>query len=134
MSRKFMYLFLAATFAMYPVAFPVKAMAAAKALSDAEMDQIAAGTQQDDQAGDWVLAALNQKSHKKNKLDIDSESQSNIKAVSNANTVDSAVAVQTNISNATEGAVDMNQSNTAAVTNVATKDTVSFSETKHKSQ
>jgi|GEM_PF-2611611 len=71
--------------------------AAGAVLSDKQMDEV--------NAGDWVVltdADGNQTTsdvyHTNNTLDLYSQSQSEIKAVSNANAVDSAIAVQNNIS------------------------------------
>lgn len=71
--------------------------AAGAVLSDKQMDEV--------NAGDWVVltdADGNQVTsdvyHTNNTLDLYSQSQSEIKAVSNANAVDSAIAVQNNIS------------------------------------
>jgi hypothetical protein len=87
------------------------------ALSDAEMDEIA--------AGEWVLA-YEPAAKDKNLLKIEDGSQAEIKAVNNVNTVDSAAAVQNNISNAVEGALDTNQGNNATVQNASEKDTFSL--------
>ena len=107
--KKFIAMMLALSFAAYPISVHASD---AVALSDAEMDEIA--------AGEWVLAkgeANGKKSSKFNMLKVESESQANVKAISNANAVDSAVNVQTNVSNAAEGAIDVNHSNEATATN-----------------
>ena len=130
--RKIALLILAVMFAAYPIA----SYADNVALTNDQMDEIAAGELDDTTAGDWVTLASAEedtvegqgaggykKGGDKNILKIESESQSQIQAVSNANVVDSGVAVQSNIANATDGAVDMNQSNTANVSNVSEKDT-----------
>lgn len=67
--------------------------AAGVALTDSEMDQVA--------AGDWVVIPSGFEAvdvyNNNNTLDLEDEAQSTIQAVNNANTVDSAIAVQTNI-------------------------------------
>jgi len=101
---------------------PVMSYAATATLSDSEMDQVA--------AGDWVIltdSAGNQTVadvyHTNNTLDLSDEAQMELQAVSNANTVDSAIAVQTNITSVTgqepSPNVAINQSNAADITNYA---------------
>ena len=102
--KKLMAILLTIAFAAYPI----PSFADGIALTDEEMDQIA--------AGEWVLAKAPKKT---NKLEINEESQSDLTGVSNANTVDSAVASQHNVANAVDGVVDVNQSNQANVTNAA---------------
>src|SRR3972149_8698303 len=121
--KKIFSLLLALTFAAYPVS----GMAAqAVNLSDTEMDEIA--------AGEWALEPevafyQNQSnSTKKNVLKVEDNSQSEITGVSNANAVDSAVAVQSNISNQTEGLLDVNQSNGATVENHSQTETTTIKE------
>lgn len=68
--------------------------AAGVALSDTEMDGIT--------AGDWVVIDPSTQEavdvyYNNNTLDLEDESQKEIQAVNNANAVDSAIAVQTNI-------------------------------------
>ena len=73
------------------------------ALTDDQMYEIA--------AGDWVVLARRQRAKHvffdENELKAEGSAQMELKAVNNANTVDSAAAVQTNVSNATQGIVDM---------------------------
>jgi len=103
------------------VAYPLPSFAGGVALTDEEMDQIA--------AGEWVFAKNTGGPVKTNKLEVNNEAQSNLKGVSNANTVDSAVAGQYNVSNAVEGVVDIGQSNISNVTNAAVADTSSYKKT-----
>jgi len=95
--------------------------AAGAVLSDKQMDEV--------RAGDWVVltdADGNQTTsdvyHTNNTLDLYSQSQSSIKAVSNANAVDSAIAVQNNVSrvsgdNTPTSNVAVNGSNSADISN-----------------
>jgi hypothetical protein len=97
------------------------ALAAGKVLSDSAMDQV--------NAGDWVV--LNPGSgnetvadvyYTNNTLDLLNQSQSEINALSNANAIDSAVAVQANVARISSGNspsenVEVNGSNYADVTN-----------------
>ena len=78
------------------------AFAANVTLSDKQLDQVA--------AGDWVVLPTGEEEEgvsvadvysSNNTLDLSDESQTNIQAVSNANVVDSAVAVETNIASVT---------------------------------
>jgi len=68
-------------------------MAAGISLSDAELDEIA--------AGDWVVIdpdtqeVVDMIHYSNNDINLEDESQMEIQAVNNANAVDSAVAVQT---------------------------------------
>ncbi len=89
--KKTIFIMLAIIFGMAPVSF------AATALSDQELDQVS--------AGDWVVLEEGQSVedvfHSNNTLDLEDSSQMEIQAVSNANAVDSAIAVQTNIATVT---------------------------------
>ena len=129
MNKKLTNIFLAVAFAAYPLAVPLQVLAAeGVALSDKEMDEIA--------AGEWVLASNSHSESESestnNSLKVKGESQSEIQAVSNSNIVDSAAAIQHNIANATEGAVDMQQNNDATVTKTNAVDTVDLVETFNK--
>ena len=126
---------LALIFAVYPMTFSIpRTFADAVALTDNQLDGIAAGD------GEWVLAQLDHSKEdadlqdkedgkgmgKSNELRVQGESQSELKAVSNANTMDSAVAVQSNITHSTDGAIDVNQTNNAEMKNETPKDTFSI--------
>ena len=102
------------TLGLAPVSF------AATVLTDSQMDQVS--------AGDWVVLTdssgnqtVEDVYYNNNTIDLFNESQKDLKAVSNANAVDSAVAVQTNISSVTGGTpinnVGVNGSNTATIYN-----------------
>jgi hypothetical protein len=96
------------------------AFAGGVVLSDKAMDEIA--------AGEWVVIEDSEGNEEVvdvhfngNDIDLEDESQMNLMAVNNANVVDSAVAVQTNIARV-EGPdpvinTGITQSNTATVTN-----------------
>lgn len=111
--KKTLAILFALTLGLAPVSF------AATALTDSELDQVS--------AGDWVIltdASGNQSVEdvyaSNNTLDLQDESQKELKAVNNANAVDSAVAVQTNIASV-EGAptnnVGVNGTNEADIIN-----------------
>ena len=78
-------------------AYPMAVYAEGVALSDQEMDEIA--------AGDWVILTEGQSVeevwYNGNDIELNDEAQTSVQAVSNANAVDSAVAVQTNIASVT---------------------------------
>jgi len=111
--KKLIALLVAVMFAGY-----TPALYAAEALSDADMDEIA--------AGEWVILEEGQTvesvHYNNNDIKLQDESQKEIQGISNANAVDSAVAVQTNTASVTEGNaptenVEVNQSNTANIAN-----------------
>jgi hypothetical protein len=94
----------------------VNASAATKALSNKEMDQVT--------AGDWVVLNNADGSQSvadvyttNNTLDLLEQSQSSIKAVSNANVIDGAAAVQSNVISASGSAVNINGANNAELMN-----------------
>ena len=92
------------------------AFAAGVAMSDKEMDEVA--------AGDWVVLqpgeTVEDVYYTNNNLELKDDSQTSLQAVSNANSVDSANAVQSNISSVTGDfpvMANSNQKNEAHVTN-----------------
>ncbi len=98
-----------------------EAFAAVATLSDSEMEEI--------NAGEWVVIdpqtqAVVDVHYSSNDIKLSDESQTELKAVNNANAVDSAIAVQTNIARTTAGDpleaienIGVNQSNTALLLN-----------------
>ena len=102
--NKILAVLLAAMLGFAPVSF------AATTLTDKQLDQVNAGDYVILQPGETVedVYASN------NTIDLKDSSQTNIQAVSNANVVDSAVAVQTNI------ATNVGVAGTIAHSNVAT--------------
>ncbi|MDD5669215.1 MAG: hypothetical protein PHE58_04195 [Candidatus Omnitrophica bacterium] len=105
----------------------MQAFAAGKVLSDNAMEQVS--------AGDWVITEEGQQVNDvyttNNTLWLLENSQKDINAVSNANTIDSAVAVQANIArvsgdSATEN-VAVNGNNAANLTNYRPSDSMATS-------
>ncbi len=80
--------------------------AAVATLSDEQLNNVA--------AGDWVVTTLSEEAvdvyHTNNTLDLQDDSQTHLQAVSNANAVDSAVNVATNIASLTGSEPSTNQS------------------------
>ena len=119
--------------AIFALVCAVPAFAGVRQLSDNQMDEIS--------AGDWVI--INDETQKvedvyavNNTLHLFEQSQMEINAVSNANAVDSAIAVQTNVSRVTgDEPTDntaINGTNIADITNYRPQDSGSFA-TKHTS-
>ncbi len=104
---------------MFGIAQP--ALAGVVTLSDVEMDEI--------DAGEWVVIdpstqAVVDVHYSANDIELSNESQTELKAVNNANAVDSAIAVQTNIARSSAGDpveaianLEVNQSNHAEILN-----------------
>jgi hypothetical protein len=98
--------------------------AAGVTLSDSEMDSI--------HAGDWVILdgpdgpTVADVYHTNNTIDLTDDSQKDIQAVSNANVVDSGVAVQANVAHVSGDTASTNElvnnSNIANITNYAPAD------------
>lgn len=115
------------------VALPASSFAAGEPLSDSQMDEIA--------AGDWVVInseageeVVDYVHFSNNDINLEDESQTDIQAINNANSVDSADAVQTNIANATEGLIDVNGHNEATLANYNPSEESSTIDTKDVSE